>query len=107
MGSKSRGDAAAVKGAVVIGLPTDCRIAELTALKEQLRAALDAPSSTLDATGVDRIDTAALQLLLAFSRDAQARGGKVAWNGVGTTLYDAAQLLGLAQTLALPATQPA
>jgi phospholipid transport system transporter-binding protein len=107
MGGGSKNVAAAAKVATVIGLPADCRMAELSALRDQLLLARGAPMSTLDASGVERVDTAALQLLVAFHRDAQARGSQVAWAGVSTPLQNAAQQLGLTKTLALPAAMPA
>jgi ABC-type transporter Mla MlaB component len=107
MGGSSKNVAAAAKAATVIGLPADCRMAELPALRDQFVLALDAPLSTLEAIGVERVDTAALQLLVAFHRDAQARGRTVAWNGVSAPLRDAVERLGLTKTLALPAATPA
>jgi phospholipid transport system transporter-binding protein len=107
MGGGSKNVAAAAKVATVIGLPADCRMAELSALRDQLLLARDAPLSTLEAGGVERVDTAALQLLVAFHRDAQTRGTQVAWAGVSAPLQNAAQQLGLTKTLALPAAMPA
>jgi phospholipid transport system transporter-binding protein len=103
MGSSSKNGAAG-KGATTIRLPADCRMTELPALREQCLAT---PSSTLDATAVERVDTAALQLLVAFHRDALTRGGKITWTGVSTPLREAAERLGLIQALALPAAMPA
>jgi anti-anti-sigma regulatory factor len=82
-------------------------MAELPALRDQFLLALDTPSSTLEAIGVERVDTAALQLLAAFHRDAQARGRTVAWAGASAPLRDAAERLGLTKILALPAAMPA
>ena len=107
MGGSSKNVAAAAKAATVIGLPADCRMAELPALRDQFLLALDAPLSTLEASGVERVDTAALQLRAAFPRDAQTRGRQVAWAGVSASLRDAAERLGLTKTLALPAAMPA
>ncbi|MBB6186221.1 STAS domain-containing protein [Rhodanobacter sp. MP7CTX1] len=106
-GSKNVAAAAAAKAAAVIGLPADCRMAELPALRDQFLLALAAPLSTLEASGVERVDTAALQLLVAFHRDALARGQQVAWASVSAPLRDAAERLGLTKTLALPAATPA
>jgi phospholipid transport system transporter-binding protein len=107
MGGGNKNGAAAAKAATVIGLPADYRMAELSALRDRFLLALDAPLNTLEAIGVERVDTAALQLLVAFHRDAQARGGQVAWAGVSVPLRDAAERLGLTKTLALPAAMPA
>lgn len=104
MGGKSKNGQA--PGQATIVLPADCRIAELPALHKQLCAALAQPS-TLDGAAVERIDSAALQLLYAFGRDAGARGNPPTWTGASTPLREAADLLGLTQILALPAALPA
>ncbi|MHA6205527.1 STAS domain-containing protein [Dyella soli] len=88
-------------------LPTDFRLAEVAAVKAELIDAFDAPAVQLDGGGVERVDTAALQLLVAFRREALARGLTPAWQGVSGAMRDAANLLGLAQALELPATMPA
>jgi phospholipid transport system transporter-binding protein len=106
MATKSKGDAASVK-ATAIGLPSDCRIAGVGDLQQQFSASLDAPQITLDGTEVERVDTAALQLLVVYQRELQKRGHALQWANVSAPLYDAASQLGLAQTLALPAKKPA
>ena len=107
MGGKraANGNAAAAEAA--IGLPADCRMAALPALGEQLFGALESPSVRLDGGAVERVDTAALQLLALFRREATARGRAVSWHGASGPLRDAAGVLGLAQALDLPASQPA
>jgi phospholipid transport system transporter-binding protein len=102
MGGKSKGDAGTSGGARV-GMPADFRITDVIDMHRQLRDALNVSPVVLDGTTVDRVDTAALQLLVAFQRDAQKRGHQVSWAGASAPLYDAASQLGLAQTLALPA----
>jgi phospholipid transport system transporter-binding protein len=105
MASKNKGEAA--KSEVRVGMPADFRMAEVTDMHRQLGGALDAKQIVLDGGAVDRIDTAALQLLVVFQREAQKRGSQVNWAGVSAPLHDAASQLGLAQVLALPAKQPA
>ncbi|MET0329792.1 MAG: STAS domain-containing protein [Dyella sp.] len=100
MGGKSK------KGQATIVLPADCRIAALPAVHQQLCAALTQPS-VLDGVAVERIDSAALQLLYAFGRDAVARGNPPTWAGVSAPLREAADLLGMTHILALPAALPA
>ncbi|GAB2563670.1 STAS domain-containing protein [Dyella jejuensis] len=107
MGGKGKGDAVAVKGEARVGMPADCRIADVSDLHRQLREALDASRIVLDGSAVERVDTAALQLLVAFQRDAGTRGCPVSWAGASAPLRDAAVQLGVAQALALPATVPA
>ena len=86
-----------------VQLPEDCRMAALPTLRDALMAALEHPSCTLDASATTRVDTAAVQLLAAFRRAAHASGRQVSWQGVGEPLRDAVALLGLEQTLELPA----
>jgi phospholipid transport system transporter-binding protein len=105
MVSKNKGGAG--KGEMRVGMPADFRIAEVTDVHRQLREALDASQILLDGSVVDRIDTAALQLLVAFQREVLKRGVTVNWVGASAPLHDAASQLGLAQILALPAKQPA
>jgi phospholipid transport system transporter-binding protein len=94
-------------GARVVALPADFRLTELAAVKAQLIDAFDAPAVQIDGAGVERVDTAALQLLVAFRRESAARGQSSAWQGVSAVMRDAASLLGLAQALELPAPMPA
>ncbi len=104
MGSKT---AQRKSEARVVALPADFRLAELATVKSELIEAFDAPAVQLDGGAVERVDTAALQLLVAFRREAVARGQLPAWVGVSAAIRDAAGVLGLAQALELPATMPA
>jgi phospholipid transport system transporter-binding protein len=88
-------------------LPADCRIAGQRSLKDELTARLGASAIEFDGRHVDRIDTAALQLLMLFRRDFVKHGGVISWLGASEALNEAANLLGLAQTLELPAVAPA
>jgi phospholipid transport system transporter-binding protein len=105
MGSKNKDSAA--KGEVRVGMPADFRIAEASEMHRQLRAALDGSAIVLDGGAVERVDTAALQLLVVFQHEARKRDRPVSWAAVSAPLHDAASQLALAQTLALPAKQPA
>lgn len=91
----------------VVALPADFRLADVATVKAQLIEAFDASAVQLDGGAVERVDTAALQLLVAFRREATARGQLPAWLGVSSAMRDAAGVLGLAQALELPATMPA
>ncbi|MDE2157220.1 MAG: STAS domain-containing protein [Xanthomonadaceae bacterium] len=92
---------------VVVTLPADCRMAAQAHLLHELLAALDARTVKLDGREVERVDTAALQLLTLFKREVDARGGTLSWTGTSDALDEAAGLLGLAKTLELPAAVPA
>ena len=91
----------------VVALPADFRLAELADVKAALIEAFDAPVVHIDGAGVERVDTAALQLLVVFRREAAVRGQSSAWQGVSAVMRDAAALLGVAQVLELPAPMPA
>lgn len=90
-----------------IRMPADCRIAEVGELHAQLLGALESSQIVLDGGTVDRVDTAALQLLVAFQREAKQRERQVQWAQVSAPLHDAASQLGLTEALALPAHKPA
>jgi anti-anti-sigma regulatory factor len=93
--------------AQVLALPAQCRLGEAAALKASLLQASAASALLLDGSGVERVDTAALQVLAAFARDLAASGGKPAWRGASDSLREACGLLGLETLLNLPAKQPA
>jgi ABC-type transporter Mla MlaB component len=95
------------KGETRVSMPADCRIADVGALHTQLRGALGSSQIVLDGGAVDRVDTAALQLLVVFQREAKQRERQVQWAEVSAPLHDAASQLGLTEALALPAKKPA
>lgn len=99
-------DAAASAGPVEIVLPADCRMAAQPALKDQLLGALGAAAIVLDGGQVERADTAVLQLLLLFRREVVSSGGSLNWRGASDALSEAAAVLGLTQTLEMPASAP-
>ena len=99
----SQADAATAAETIVVTLPADCRIAAQSALKESLVGALVAGKVVLDGSEVQQADTAALQLLMLLQREMKARGGTLGWRGTSDALNNAAGLLGLSQTLELPA----
>ncbi|WEN14584.1 STAS domain-containing protein [Rhodanobacter sp. AS-Z3] len=96
----SAADSAAIS---VIRLPADCRLGAQTALKAQLEAVLQAGEIVIDSTELERVDTAALQLLVLFRRELEQHGGTLVWRGTHEILDEAAGVLGLEQLLNLPA----
>lgn len=98
--------AAAARGKAVrrkpLVLKHECMLADATALKKSL-CALSAQegSVTLDAGSVERIDTAALQLLAAFVRDRRLAGHAVEWRAVSAAMASAARVLGMSSMLGL------
>lgn len=86
-----------------LALPANCSIRDAAQLKAALLELLPQAAVTIDAGALERIDTAGVQLLLAFTRDRAAKGFGIDWHGVNATLHDAANVLGLAGQLGLPA----
>ena len=99
--------AAAAAASAMVALPADCRMSTQGSLMAELLRALDERAVVLDGQAVERIDTAALQLLALFRREVGVRGGTVSWRGPSAALHEAASLLGLTTLLELPATVPA
>ncbi|HEU5443357.1 MAG TPA: STAS domain-containing protein [Steroidobacteraceae bacterium] len=107
----ARGATAAAAGAVRGGTPAqgpltlaaECTVAAGDSLKAELVRRLDESKPvTVDVSALQRIDTAALQLLAAFVRDRRTAGRAVEWQGKATALDSAAALLGLNEMLELP-----
>lgn len=85
-----------------LALNADCTLAEAEPLKTALTGLLEEPRTvTLDAGAVQRVDTAALQLLAAFVRDRRLVGRNTEWRGADRTLEPAARLLGIDGVLEL------
>jgi ABC-type transporter Mla MlaB component len=79
-------------------------VSDAASLKERLAVLIGEPRPvTLDITALQRIDTAGLQLIVAFVRDRAGQGRTVEWQGSAPVLATAAQLLGLTSLLQLPA----
>jgi anti-anti-sigma regulatory factor len=89
-----------VARAVAVALPRECTLGAADALKlrllEQLR---NVKRVTLDAAAVQRIDTAALQLLAAFVRDRLTGALPVGVSAPSAPFAQAARLLGLQELL--------
>ncbi|HKQ80742.1 MAG TPA: STAS domain-containing protein [Steroidobacteraceae bacterium] len=88
--------------APLIVLPANCTLRETAELKTSLMRWLDtADVVKLDASALQRIDTAALQVLCAFVRDRQSRNLPFSWEGGAAALSDATRLLGVTALLGL------
>ncbi len=90
----------------VFSLPSQPVVRDASALKQSLTAELARQDITLDGTAVTRIDTAGLQLLLAFVIDRRRAGLATRWHSPTSALRDAAELAGLAEALGLPQSLP-
>lgn len=102
-----RGDDPRAGDVTAVVLPADCRLATLAAVQAELVEALPGGAIELDGRQVERVDTAALQLLTLLRRELDKAGGALTWSGASTALSEAASLLGLTKLLELPAAEPA
>ncbi len=83
-------------------LPEEISIANVTEWKNKLVDFVHEPGPlTLDAEDLSRVDTAAIQLLLAFILKAQAGDKACNWQNPSTALIKTAEQLGLARPLSL------
>ena len=84
-------------------LEPQCTLREAEALKVALNAAEDSSGDlTLEAGAVEKVDTAGLQLLIAFARRIQLLERRLVWGSVSPALRSSARTLGLAAALGLP-----
>jgi anti-anti-sigma regulatory factor len=80
-----------------------CTLREAEALKLALDAAEDSSGDlVVDASAVDRVDTAGLQLLIAFAARLKLIERQLVWQGVSPALRAGARQLGLVEALGLP-----
>lgn len=107
MGSKGSSKGRQDTAAAPIVLPADCRLGALDALAPQLREAVGGKAAVLDAAAVEKVDGAAMQLLVVFRRAAAAGTCTVTWSAASDVLREASSLLGLDGELDLPAPMPA
>ncbi len=93
-----------VGNAGVIKLQSSLTISDINELVEQLNN-IDKEQAelVLDAADVERIDTAALQLLVGYFLLAINDGKKVNWKDPSDKLVNSAKLLGLTETMQLAA----
>lgn len=86
----------------VLQLAKQCNIQGVADLKLKLAASLTPGKPVgIDAGEVESVDTAALQLLVAFRRHSEAQSSTVSWVNTSAAFADAARLLDLDQHLGL------
>lgn len=77
-------------------LPVSAGVRECAALKQQLLGLVESADAVIiDISGVELVDTAALQLLFAFGRERNANGLMTIWQGDSPTFLSAAAAMGL------------
>ncbi len=89
----------------IIRLGAQLTIREAVPLRVELLERVDAVEPVgFDASAVQKVDTAGLQVLLAFISQRRKSGGALKWMGCSEAVRKAAALLALEQPLGLPAT---
>jgi phospholipid transport system transporter-binding protein len=92
-----------VAGQIVLGAA--CTIHEAQALRAHLLEQATRPGPyEIDGGGVERIDTAGLQLVVAFALDCLERNVHYTWKARSPVLEEAIQVLGVAPLLESPGT---
>lgn len=86
----------------IIDLGMGLGIREVHDLRERLLAAIEAGPVVLDASAVERADSAGVQLLISLGRSLALRGEALAYHGVSKTLAEVARTLGLEAACRLP-----
>jgi anti-anti-sigma regulatory factor len=95
------GGPAPVTGRIVLG--TSCTIHEARSLREQMLAQSVHPGPfEIDGSAVQQVDTAGVQLVVAFALDCLERGVPYGWKGRSAALDDAIRVLGVGALLESP-----
>ena len=90
-----------VTGRVVLG--ASCTIHEAQALRAQLLAHAEVSGPyEIDGSAVQQVDTAGVQLVVAFALDCLERGAQYAWKGRSAVLEEAIRVLGVGALLECP-----
>jgi anti-anti-sigma regulatory factor len=86
----------------MIALPTSCTVRDSAALKAELLPLFEHDNVvTIDVRAVERIDTAVLQVLIAFVRDRSLANRVTNWVGEPECLTEAVSVLGISEALQL------
>jgi len=86
-----------------IKLQSELNIRQVAELKEQLNNALSADDIVLDASAIEVVDAAGLQLLLAFIQQARLKNITIKWGDLSDGFLNAVKLMGLSDGLGLSA----
>lgn len=91
-----RGGESAEPHGAVIKLGTSLRIQDVTASRRLMERTLEEGTPVrIDLGGLTDIDTAGVQLLVAYAREAARRGIDIRWSGETSVLLNALRLLGM------------
>lgn len=87
----------------IFELPPYFGIAQVASIKEAMQSFLKNSTDEIEieAEGVESIDTAALQLLISFVKQAKSKGKSVKWKSVSNKLESSSELLAIKEELSL------
>ena len=86
-----------------VALTSNCSVKDAISIRKSLCEFASAPDQVaIDGSAVERIDTAIVQLLVAFVRERLGSDRAVVWQSPSVALLDAARLLGVTDLLTLP-----
>lgn len=89
--------------AAAVCLASNCTVKDAAAIRQSLSAFADRPGQVvIDASAVERVDTAIIQLLYAFVRDRLNSDREVHWRTPSVAFLEAARLLGVLDLLNVP-----
>lgn len=88
-----------------ITCPENMGIAMMDQLKDSFQTAIDAATDVrIDASEINKIDTAGCQLLLAFKQAVESNGKSFTWANVSEPLHRISKIIGLDSLLEFPKT---
>ena len=76
-------------------LNSDFRISNVENIKNELISIVDRPAIVIDGSGIEKIDSTGVQLLVAFIAALKNAGSTYQWKGRSAELESALSILGL------------
>jgi|GEM_PF-2223739 len=86
----------------VVELPAQCLLRDAVEYRQRFVDCVAAESVTVDVGAVDRIDTAFIQVLLAFAQTRADAQRAVTWRNVTAEFIASTRLLGVQSVLSIP-----
>lgn len=99
-GAPTEAAAAAAEG--VIDLPAQCLLRDAVEYQQRLLKCVGVASVVIDVGAVERIDTAFIQVLLAFARSHADAKQSITWRRVNPEFAESVRLLGVQSVLSVP-----
>ncbi len=98
----AQGDVVADAADGVIELPAQCLLRDAVEYQQRLLKCVGVASVVIDVGAIERIDTAFIQVLLAFARNHADAKQSITWRGMNPEFAESVRLLGVQSTLSVP-----